>query len=374
MSEPAGEEVLLKSRRYSIIKYRLEIIETLYLLIILVLFQGLSLSKALAAWVSSLTAYSFFSSIIYLLAACLGYYILNFPLTLYRSFTLEHSFGLSNQKLPDWLKDQLKAGIVSYVIALILIEVFYLILNLSPGGWWIWVSVFWIFFSLILAKLVPVLIIPLFFKYKKLTDENLRQRIIALAQKMRVKIMDVFEIDFSKKTLKANAAFVGSGNTRRVILADTLKDKYSYDEIEVILAHEFAHYKLKHLLKLILANSLVTILAFYLIFRSSTRVLGVFGLGSLSDIAALPIVLLYLVIFSVLMQPFANALSRRLEKNADRMALSITGLKEAFVSMMEKLAAQNLADRNPSKLIKIYFFDHPPIDERIAMGRVFAEK
>ncbi len=142
----------------------------------------------------------------------------------------------------------------------------------------------------------------------------------------------------------------------------------------MILAHEFAHYKLKHLLKLILANSLVTTLAFYLIFRSSAWALGVFGLGSLSDIAALPMVIVYLVIFSVLMQPLANALSRRLEKNADREALSITGLRGAFVSMMEKLGAQNLADRNPSKLIKIYFFDHPPIDERIAMGRDFVAK
>ncbi len=231
MPVSAGDDVLIRARQYSSKKYRLQIFETLYFLIILVLFQGLGFSRALAAWVSSLTAYSFFSNIIYLLIAYLGYYILNLPLNFYHSFILEHSFGLSNQKLPDWTVDQFKAGVISYVIALILIEAFYLILNLSPGGWWIWVSVFWIFFSLILAKLVPILIIPLFFKYKKLTDDNLRQRIINLAQKMRVRILDVFEIDFSKKTLKANAAFVGSGNTRRVILADTLKDKYTYDEI-----------------------------------------------------------------------------------------------------------------------------------------------
>ncbi|MCX5714408.1 MAG: M48 family metallopeptidase [Candidatus Omnitrophica bacterium] len=363
------EDVLTRARRYSSQKYRLEIIETLYLLIILVLFQGLGFSKALAAWLCSFITQSFFSNIFYLIIAYLGYYILNLPLNFYHSFILEHSFGLSNQKLSDWIKDQLKGMVISYIIALILIEVFYLILKLSPGGWWIWVSVFWIFFSLILAKLVPVLIIPLFFKYKKLSDENLRQRIINLAEKMRVKILDVFEIDFSKKTLKANAAFVGSGRTRRVILADTLKDKYTYDEIEVILAHEFAHYKLRHLFKLIFANSCATLIALYVIFRSCAWSLGIFGLDSLTDIAALPIVLLYLTIFNILMQPLANALSRKLEKNADRMALSITGLKEAFISMMEKLGAQNLADRNPSKLIKIYFFDHPPIDERIAMGR-----
>ena len=95
-----------------------------------------------------------------------------------------------------------------------------------------------------------------------------------LAEKMKVKILDCFEIDFSKKTLKANAAFVGIGNTRRVILADTLKDKYSHDEIEVILAHEFAHYQRRHLLKLITINALSTLAVFFLIFKTSSGVLS----------------------------------------------------------------------------------------------------
>jgi STE24 endopeptidase len=183
---------------------------------------------------------------------------------------------------------------------------------------------------------------------------------------MQVKILDCYQIDFSKKTLKANAAFVGIGKTRRVILADTLKDKYTFDEIEVILAHEFAHYRLRHLLKLILLSSLVIIISFYLIFRTSSYALGLFGLSSLSDIASLPLIFLYFVLLGIIMQPLQNYVSRRLERNADIMALKITGLKEAFISMMEKLALQNLADRNPHPLIKFFFFNHPPIDERIA--------
>jgi STE24 endopeptidase len=123
---------------------------------------------------------------------------------------------------------------------------------------------------------------------------------------MKVKILDVFEIDLSKKTQKANAAFVGIGKTKRVILADTLKNKYSPDEIEVILAHEFAHYKLKHLLKLILVNSLATLLAFYFIFKTSDNILSLFGLSSLLDIAALPVIFMYLVIFGIVTQPLNN--------------------------------------------------------------------
>jgi STE24 endopeptidase len=154
-----------------------------------------------------------------------------------------------------------------------------------------------------------------------------------------------------------------------VILADTLKDKYSHDEIEVILAHEFAHYKLKHLVKLILVNSAATMLIFFVIFLTSSHTLAMFGLSSLFDLASLPLVLLYFIIFGLITQPFDNYVSRRMERNADMMALEVTGSKEAFISMMDKLSRQNLADRNPHPLIKFFFFSHPPIEERIALAR-----
>lgn len=224
------------------------------------------------------------------------------------------------------------------------------------------------FFSIILAKLMPVVIIPLFFKYKKLSDENLRERIIRLAHKMKVKILDCFEIDLSKKTLKGNAAFVGIGNTRRVILSDTLRDKYSYEEIEVILAHEFAHYQLRHLAKMVVVNSLVTSLIFYAIFKTSIYALNLFGLSSLADIAGLPVIFIYFILFGIIMQPFEAFVSRSFERSADSLALETTGLKDAFISTMDKLAKQNLSDRSPHPIIKFFFFDHPPIEERIKMA------
>jgi STE24 endopeptidase len=364
-----SEEFLKKVKRYSNIKYTLSLIDTAYLLLILFLFLGLNFSKILAENITKSVPNHFIIIPLYILIACLIYYSLSFPLNLYRTFILEHKFCLTNQKIIDWFLDQVKAGAIFYLILVILFEAFYYIFRQNPGTWWLIVSIFWIFFSLILAKLVPIIIIPLFFKYKKLSDETLRQRIINLADRVKVKILDVFEIDFSSKTLKANAAFVGWGRSRRVILADTLKDRYSYDEIEVILAHEFAHYKLRHLLKLIFINSSVMVLSFYFIFKTSGYALKLFGLSSLSDIAALPLILIYFVIFGIIMQPFENYISRRLERNADILALKVTGLKEAFISMLEKLSLQNLADRNPKPLIKFFFFDHPPIDERIAMAR-----
>lgn len=357
-----------KAKRYSSLKYQFAVVDIFYLLILLFFFQASGISSRLAQTLSFHLAQPLIMPA-YILIISVAYYIFNLPLNVYSSFILERKFGLSAQEIGTWFKDQLKAGMVFYVIIIILLGAFYYILIRYPQVWWFVVSLFWIFFSLVLAKLTPVIIIPLFFKYKKFSDEALRERIMRLAEKMRIKILDVFEIDFSKKTLKANAAFVGIGSSKRVILADTLKDKYNYDEVEVVLAHEFAHYQLKHLVKLIIINALGILLFFWVVFKTSALLLGAFNLSSLSDIAAFPILVIYMVIFETFTQPIKNYLSRRMEKNADMLAIKATGRKDAFISTMEKLATQNLADRNPHPIIKFFFFDHPAIDERIRMAK-----
>ena len=359
----------IKAKRYSNLKYSLSILDTFYLLLILFIFSGFGTAKILVSALAHLGLPRYLILPLYFLILSVSYYLLSFPINLCRTYIAERQFSLSNQKINDWLLDQLKGCILGYILGLVLISAFYFILRVFPGYWWVVISIFWILFSVVIAKLTPILIIPLFFKYKKLEDELLRSRIIKLAENMRIKILDVFEIDLSKKSLKANAAFVGVGGTKRVLLADTLKDKYGHDEVEVILAHEFAHYKLKHILKLIFLNSIITFLAFYIIFKTSGSVLKLFGLTSLSDYASLPVVFIYFILFSIITQPLEALISRIFEKEADTLALKTTRAREAFISTMDKLAVQNLADRNPHPLIKFYFFDHPPIDERIGMAK-----
>jgi STE24 endopeptidase len=362
-----GDSVSL-AKSYSHQKYSLSIIDTVYSIALLLFFLGSGLSLFLENFLKSFGLPHYLLIAVYLLIISFFYYLLNLPLNFYTSYILEHKFNLSHQKPGAWVADQLKSGVLAYILSLVLILSFYWILG-RFNQWWLVTSIFWIVFSVLLAKLTPVLIIPLFFKYKKLDDEVLRQRIFNLASKMQVKLMEVFEIDFSKKTLKANAAFTGMGKTKRVLLADTLKDKYTYDEVEVILAHEFAHYQLKHMIKLIAVNSLVTLGLFYLIFKTSVYTLGIFKLDSLLQLSSLPLVFLYFMLFGIIMQPLEAYFSRRFEKEADGLALKVTGDKEAFISLMEKLAAQNLADRNPHPIIKFFFFTHPPIDERIKIAK-----
>ncbi len=352
------------AKSYSHRKYALSIIDIIYSITLLLIFLGSGFSLSLETFLKNINLSDYLLPAAFLLISSLLYYVLNLPLNFYASFTLEHKFNLTKQKAGAWWLDQLKSAILGYIISLILVLSFYWVLG-KFIHWWLVISVFWIFFSVVLARLTPILIIPLFFKYKKLDDEFLRQRIFNLAAKMRIKLLDVFEIDFSKKTLKANAAFTGMGKSKRVLLADTLKDKYSHDEIEVILAHEFAHYRLGHIIKLIILNSLLTLGLFYLIFRTSGHALAIFKLNSLAQLASLPLVFLYFILFGIIMAPLEALVSRLFEKEADNLALKVTGAKEAFISLMEKLAGQNLADRNPHPLIKFFFFTHPPIDERI---------
>ena len=358
------------AKSYSHQKYALSIIGIVYSITLILIFLGSGFSLSLEVFLRGIGGPSYLLRAAFILFTLFLYYLLNLPFNFYSSFILEHRFNLTKQKAGAWWFDQLKSAVLAYIISLILILTFYWVLG-SFNQWWLVISAFWIIFSIVLAKLTPILIIPLFFKYKKLEDEILRQRILKLALKMHVKILDVFEIDFSKKTLKANAAFTGIGKTKRVLLADTLRDKYTHDEVEVIIAHEFAHYQLKHIIKLIAVNSFTTLVLFYLIFKTNSYALEILKLNSLTQLASLPLVFLYFIIFGIIMQPLEAFISRLFEKEADNLALKITCANEAFISLMEKLAAQNLADRNPHPLIKFFFFDHPPIDERIKIAKSY---
>ncbi|MGE5307592.1 MAG: M48 family metallopeptidase [Deltaproteobacteria bacterium] len=354
-----------RAKSYSRISYSLSLAETACLLFLLVLFTRSGLSSALACPIKAAFGPGW-ALPVYLAAVYLLYSLVMFPLVFYHSFLLEHAFSLSTQNVGSWFSDQLKGGVLAYLVSLLLLSAFFWTIWRFPGSWWIVISAIWIAVNLLIAGLAPVVILPLFFKYRKLSDERLREKILVLAGKMGVKVLDVYEIDMSKKTVKANAGLIGWGASRRVIVGDTLREKYSQEEIEIILAHEFAHHKLRHLPKLIAFNAASAAVCFCLVYATNPFFLRLLGLRSLDDIAAVPLVFLYLVLFGLVTQPLSNLMSRKMERNADMMALKVTGMKASFVSAMEKLAEQNLADRDPPPLIKAFFYDHPPISERIS--------
>jgi len=232
-------------------------------------------------------------------------------------------------------------------------------------------ALFWVFFTIVLSRIIPTFIIPLFYKYKPLQDNELRKRLIGLAGKANVKVLDTYEIDFSKKTKKANAALVGLGKSRRIILADNLVKDFSHEEIEVVIAHEIGHHKLLHMWKMLFFGGGVAFLIFYIADSVLTNSLHMLGASAIYDIEIFPFFCLILSAFSILLMPIQNEFSRKIERSADGFALKITGNKEGFISLMKKLAEKNLADFKPNKIIEFIFYDHPSISNRIEFAEEF---
>jgi STE24 endopeptidase len=353
-----------RAKKYARTRYQLAIIEIVYTLFLLLILQMSGINVSLKSFCFTLTPSEAFRVAIYSAALFTGYGILTFHIDFYRSFLLEHKFNLSNQKLTSWLMDYIKGNLLGFFVFIILMECFFFFVRNFPYSWWWMSATFWIFLTVVIARIFPVLIIPLFFKYKKIENNELRQAILALAERMKVKILDVFEIDYSKKTVKANAAFVGIGKSKRVLLTDTLLGgKFQQKEIEMILAHEFAHYRLKHILKMVAMSAFAMLVIFYIF-----HLLDKNGLAA-PDIANLGAWIFIFMLFELITKPFINWVHRTMERNADRAAIRTVGDKDAFISMMEKLSEQNLSEKKPPLLAKIFFYDHPPIEERIELAR-----
>ncbi len=300
-----------------------------------------------------------------------GYELLLAPFSFYGGYVLPHRYGLATQHLRSWLGDQLKAAALGGVLGLIVLEVIYALLAAFPGTWWLWAAIFLIVATVVLANLAPVLIVPLFFKFTPLADAELARRLAALAERAGTRVRGVFTINLSSKTTAANAALMGWGNTRRIVLGDTLLAHYTPDEIETVLAHELAHHVHSDIWQIIAVQSLLLLAGLFLADRFLAWGVAHFAFQGPADVAAMPLLALALALFGLLTMPLANAYSRWRESAADDYALRATGQPEAFHSAMTRLANQNLAEVAPARWVELLLYDHPPIGQRLARAERF---
>ncbi len=285
----------------------------------------------------------------------------------YYSFRLEHRYQLSNQKLRAWAWDETKGFLVTVILAAALVELLYFIIRQFPQHWWVLAWLGFLGVTVLLAQLAPVVLFPIFYKFEPLKDEELKLRLIRLGERAGTRVRGVYKWHLSEKSKKANAALTGLGNTRRIILADTLLDNYSPDEIEAVLAHELGHHVHKHILKGIAIQAAVTFVGFWAAnwaLHYSIDRWHIFE--TLSDFANLPLLVLTFALLSFLLMPALNAFSRFNERQADRYAFENIASVTPFVSSMNKLAEQNLAERIPTRWIEWWFHSHPAIVRRVA--------
>ncbi len=300
--------------------------------------------------------------------------MLGFGLDFY-GFRLEHRFNLSNQRLGSWLKDAAKGWVLGLVIGAVLCEIIYGLIRTSPANWWIFAWLIFLGLLIFFAQIAPVVLFPLFYKFVPLQNESLKERLMRLGERAGARVRGVYEWKLSEKTKKANAALTGLGNTRRIILADTLLENYSDDEIEAVLAHELGHHVHGHILKSILVEAVVTLAGFWLanqVLRYAIDQQNMFE--HMSDFANLPLLVLVSTGLSVLLMPAFNAYSRYTERQADLYCWKSVASIAPYVSAMEKLNQQNLSESHPSRLVEILFHSHPPISKRIAAAEEWARK
>jgi len=221
----------------------------------------------------------------------------------------------------------------------------------------------------------PVVLFPLFYKFAPLQNDELRARLVRLGERAGTRVRGVYEWKLSEKSKKANAALTGLGSTRRIILADTLLQNYSDDEIEAVLAHELGHHVHGHIVKSIVVEAAVTLAGFWAANAALRYAIDEHKMFEhLSDFANLPLLVLVSTLLSLVLMPALNAYSRFTERQADVYCWKSVPTIAPYVSAMEKLNKQNLSESNPSRLVELLFHSHPPISKRIAAAEEWARK
>jgi STE24 endopeptidase len=292
----------------------------------------------------------------------------------YYGFRLEHKYQLSTQKMRSWLWDEVKSFLVGLVLAGIVVELLYFMIRQWPQHWWILAWALFMGLFIVMAQLAPVVLFPIFYKFEPLENEDLRRRLVLLSEHAGTRVRGVYRWKLSEKTKKANAALTGLGSTRRIILADTLLDNYAPEEIEAVLAHELGHHVHRHILKSIVVQAGITLLGFWVANWVLHYAVDHHMFEELSDFANLPLLAITASAISLLLMPALNAYSRYNERQADRYAFESIATVEPFISSMNKLAGQNLAERTPSKWVEVLFHSHPAISKRVAAAEAWREQ
>lgn len=302
--------------------------------------------------------------------------LLNLPLSYYTGYILPHRFKQSNQTRKGWLTDQAKGLLVSALLGGLVLEVIYLVLRNAPDTWWLWAAGFLLVFNVLIANLAPVLLFPIFYKFTPLAEENqeLGERLMALAEKAGAPVMGVYRFDISRRTKGANAALTGIGNTRRIILGDTLLDEFPPREIETVLAHELGHHANQDIPLGMLVQTAITLGGLYLTSRVLAWGVSALGFESVADLAALPLFGLSLGLYGLITMPLSNGFSRWREKLADRYALQLTGDGQAYSAALTRLSNQNLADVNPPPWVEFFLASHPALSKRIRQAEAYANQ
>ena len=362
-----------KAKRYSRTKLAVLLLSTLWTVVRLAWFasdrRAARLNAAMARGLPDrrLAAPAFFTVTMVLS------WLSGLPVAFFGGHEVERRFGLSKQSSGGWLGDQLKSLLLGVLLQTPLLTAAYGVIRRRPRDWWLIIAGASVPLTVALSNLAPVLLMPLFNRFQPLRDEPLAARVRALATRSGVRISDVYEMDMSRQSEKPNAMFTGLGNTKRIVLGDTLLSQFPEDEVEAVVAHELGHQVHGDIWRLIGFGAgagfglawLLSRIAPEAVRRTHERT----GVSDVADEASLPVLALLMTALGLVLMPVQAAFSRALERRADRFAVELTRNGEAYAQAMERLATQALADPDPPRPVVVMLYSHPPIVERIRAAR-----
>jgi STE24 endopeptidase len=339
-----------------------------FILIMLMLFSGGF--ALLDRWVRGITEHPIGMGLLYFGILLFAFDILNIPFEIYHIFVIEERFGFNKTTPKTYILDKFKGWLITAILGggiLSLVIWFYL---LTDSLFWIWAWILAGLFMIFLALFYSTLIVPLFNKQTPLEPGELRNEIEVFCEKVGFRLNNIFVMDGSRRTTKANAYFSGLGRKRRIILFDTLVNQLDREEIVAVLSHEIGHYKHKHTLQGMLVGIGQTgltlfILSLFINYPPLSMALKV----------SQPSFHIGLICFGILYQPISlllalglNFLSRKNEYIADHYA-AIHGKAESLSAALKKLSVKQLSNMNPHPAYVFFHYSHPPLLYRLkALG------
>lgn len=323
--------------------------------------------SVLDGWVRSLDFSPVISGLIYIGILVAFKSIISQPFDIYDTFVIEERFGFNKTTWKTYIMDRVKGAILGAIIGgLVLVVILAFFQYAGPNAWWYcWLAT--VIIMLIVQYVAPTWIMPLFNRFEPLPDGELRDAIIQYARKIDFALENIFVMDGSKRSTKANAYFTGFGRRRRIVLFDTLIAKHSIDALVAVLAHEMGHFKEKHILKMLAIGIVQTGVMFYILSWFITYH-GLFEAFYVKE----PSVYAGLIFFGMLFSPISallgiavNALSRHHEFAADRFAVTTAPVGFALADALKKLSVDNLSNLQPHPFFVFLNYSHPPVLKRV---------
>ncbi|MBW2078643.1 MAG: M48 family metallopeptidase [Deltaproteobacteria bacterium] len=301
--------------------------------------------------------------------------IIDIPFELYDTFVIEERYGFNTRTIGLWFSDWAKGLVIAFILGGIVLLVLLVLVSYFEVTWWIFAWVIISIFELVIMWLYPVLIAPLFNKFEPITDRALEQRIASLMEKAGLAVKGVFQMDAGKRSKHTNAYFTGIGRTKRIVLFDTLLASHPEQEILSVLAHEAGHWKRKHVIKQLLLMAVLSLAGLFILSEMLDWGLLYRTFGFEEDIRYVGLLLAPVVLspLSYFLKPLGSALSRKYEREADDVAVSLMGTPEPMRDTLVRLSADNLANLAPHPTYAWFNYSHPPPVDRIERLEAMAE-